>query len=126
MARSRSRSLTGERTDFTCPGSYRIRDQIASSRAPESPLADLHRVSLVDQGGRLKRLAGLLPGKVLSGQLPQLVVDQGEELLGRPGVALLDGGEEPAHVVHGSGFPEPPRRIPEPGPGSVAQCRLRP
>src|SRR5262249_46372830 len=47
-------------------------------------------VRLVNQRGRLERLPGLLLGQLLSGQLAQLVVDQGQELLGRPGVALLD------------------------------------
>ena len=37
------------------------------------------------QGRGLERLAGLLLGQPLGGQPPQLVVDQGQELLGRLG-----------------------------------------
>ena len=50
----------------------------------------------MDQGRGLERLAGLLLGQLLGGQLAQLVVDQGQELLGRLWVALLDGGEDTA------------------------------
>ena len=52
------------------------------------------QVRLVDQGRGLERLAGLLLGQLLGGQLAQLVVDQRQELLGRLGVALLDGRED--------------------------------
>ena len=40
------------------------------------------QVGLVDQGGGLQRLAGLLLGQLLGRQLAQLVVDQRQELLG--------------------------------------------
>ena len=73
------------------------------------------------QGGRLERLAGLLPGQPLGGQFPQLVIDQGKELLGRPGVALSDGGKDTGHVVHRSGRRQPPRGIPDLGPGGAAR-----
>ena len=43
------------------------------------------QVGLVDQGGGLKRLAGLLLGQFLGGELAQLVVDQRQELLGGAG-----------------------------------------
>ena len=57
-------------------------------------------VRLVDQGRGLERLAGLLLGQLLGGQLAQLVVDQRQELLGRLRVALLDGREDAGHVLH--------------------------
>jgi len=49
-------------------------------------------VRLVNQGRGLKGLPGLLLGHLLSGQLPQLLVDQGQQLLGGGRVALLDRG----------------------------------
>ena len=60
----------------------------------------------MDQGRGLERLARLLLGQPLGGQLAQLVVDQRQELLGRLGVALLDGREDAGDVVHR----EPPSR----------------
>ena len=62
--------------------------------------ADEPEVRLVDQGGGLERLAGLLLGQPLGGELAQLVVDQRQELLGGLGVALLDGREDAGHVGH--------------------------
>ena len=38
---------------------------------------DQTQISLVNQGSRLERLSGLLPGQPLGGQPPQLVIDQG-------------------------------------------------
>jgi len=55
----------------------------------------------VDQGGGLQRLAGPLLRQLLGGQLPQLVVDQRQELAGGVGVALLDGGEDAGDFTHG-------------------------
>ena len=43
---------------------------------------DQPQIRLVDQGRGLERLAGLLLGQPLGGQLAQLVVDQRQELLG--------------------------------------------
>ena len=54
----------------------------------------------MDQGGGLERLAGLLASQSLGGELAQLIVDQGQELPGRSGIALLDGGEDPSHLIH--------------------------
>ena len=73
--------------------------------------ADQAQVGLVHQGRGLERLAGLLPRQLPGGQLAQLVVDQGQELLGRLGVALLDGREDAGDVVHrrwppGTGVPQ--------------------
>ena len=49
------------------------------------------KVGLMNQRGGFERLAGLLLGQLLRGQLAELVVDQRQELLGRLRVALLDG-----------------------------------
>ena len=70
--------------------------------SPGRPCADQPEVGLVDQGRGLERLARLLLRQPLGGELAQLVVDQGQELLGRLGVALLDGREDVGHVVHGA------------------------
>ena len=67
--------------------------------------ADQPQVGLVDQGGGLERLAGLLLGQLLGRQLAQLVVDQRQELLGRLRVALLDGREDAGHVRSSTGSP---------------------
>ena len=56
--------------------------------------ADQPQVRLVDQGGGLQRLAGLLLGQLLGRQLAQLVVDQRQELLGGVRIAALDGGQD--------------------------------
>ena len=77
---------------------------------PGSSVADEPEVRLVDQGGGLEGLPGLLLGQPLGRELAELVVDQRQELLGRLGVALLDGREDAGHVAHGHRSPrvEPP------------------
>ena len=57
-------------------------------------------VGLVDEGGRLERLAGLLDGQSLRRQFPQFVVDEREELLGGVGVAPLGGGQDVGDLAH--------------------------
>ena len=59
------------------------------------------QVGVVDQGRRLQRLARRFLRKALGGQLAQLVVDQRQQLLGRAGVAGLDGGQDLGHLAHG-------------------------
>ena len=61
---------------------------------------DIPEVRLVDQGRGLERLARLLVGQLLRGQLAQLVVDQRQELLGGVRIALLDGGQDARNFVH--------------------------
>ena len=46
-------------------------------------------IDLVHQGGRLEGLPGLLLGQPPGGQLAELLVDEREQRLGGPGVALL-------------------------------------
>src|SRR5439155_465134 len=43
---------------------------------------------------------GLLLGELLGGEAAQAVVDQRQQLLGRVGVALLDGGQNARDVSH--------------------------
>ena len=66
--------------------------------------ADQPQVRLVHQRGGLKRLAGLFLRQFLRRQLAQLVVDDGQKLLGGVRVAVLDGVENLGHVTHGTAF----------------------
>src|SRR5262249_37403378 len=75
-------------------------------------------VGLVDQGGGLEGLAGLLLRQPPCSQLPQLVVDQRQELAGGTRVALLDGRQDTRDVGHAGqstarGTTCPARRWPE-------------
>src|SRR5262249_35044859 len=45
-------------------------------------------------------LARLLVGQFLGGEPAQLVVDQRQQLAGRVGIALRDGGQDACHVTH--------------------------
>ena len=72
---------------------------------------DQAEIGLMHQGGRLERLAGLLPGQPLGGQFPQLVIDQGKELLGRP-------RRRPERRRKGSGSRRPSIRLPDSRPGA--------
>ena len=55
-----------------------------------------------DQGRGLEGLARSLLGHLLGGQLPKLFVNQRQELLGSPSVALLNGREDACDVGHGA------------------------
>src|SRR5262249_25957643 len=83
-------------------------------------------IRLVDQRRGLERLAGLLLRQPPGGELAQLVVDQGQEGLGGPGVALLDGREDARDIVHRRGPPGSslPARRGGPSLGS-RDCRAR-
>ena len=72
----------------------------------------------MDQGRGLEGLAGLLLCQALGCESAQLVVDQGKELLGCPGIAPLDGREDTGQVVHRSGCLRPPRGIGDLAPGA--------
>jgi len=54
----------------------------------------------VDQRGRLESPSWFLVGELLSRQLAQLVVDQRQKLLGRLGLALLNGRKDSGDLVH--------------------------
>ena len=64
---------------------------------PVRRLLGVHQaeVGLVDQGGRLQRLAGPLPGQLVGRQTAEFVVDQRQELLGGVRVARLDCRQDP-------------------------------
>jgi hypothetical protein len=44
----------------------------------------------MDQSGRLKRLAYRFLSHLLRGQSAKLIIDQGQQLVGSVGIALLD------------------------------------
>jgi DNA invertase Pin-like site-specific DNA recombinase len=69
---------------------------------PVRVVADQAQVRLVDEGRGLECLAGLFPSQPPGGELPQLFVDQGQELPGRIRVALLDRRKHARHVTHGT------------------------
>jgi hypothetical protein len=73
-------------------------------------LAYQSQIGLMDQGGGLKRLPWLFPGHPLGRQLTQLVVHQGEQLLHRLGIAILDRTKDLGDVGHRAAF----RRTPMP------------
>jgi hypothetical protein len=73
-------------------------------------VADEPKVGLMHQGGGVERVIGPFPGHLHRGQPAQLVVNQRQELLGRPNVAVLDSRKDTGHVVHRHGFRRPPRR----------------
>src|SRR5438132_346368 len=52
------------------------------------------------QGGGLEGLPGLFTRQLLSRQLAQLIINEGQELLGGVWVALLDGGQDSSYVAH--------------------------
>ena len=89
--------------------STRIRRMASAAAAKKCPrlsqcwaFSDVHQpdVRLVDQGCGLERLPGLLLGHLLGRQPAQFLIDQRQELLGRVGIALLDGGEDSGDLVH--------------------------
>ncbi len=61
---------------------------------------DQSQIHLMNQTGRLERLAGRLAGEPLGGQTPQLVVDQRKQLFGQARVALLDRRQDSGHFGH--------------------------
>jgi hypothetical protein len=66
---------------------------------------------LVDQGGGLERLAGLLLSQFLRRQPAQLVVDQRQKLRSRVRLTLLDGRQDVGHVRHRRRSHEPAARV---------------
>ncbi len=65
----------------------------AEEMAPTVPVlrplsADEAQLRFVDQGRRLERLTGPFPGQPVTGEAPQLVLDQRQELLGGVPFAL--------------------------------------
>ncbi len=62
---------------------------------------DQPQIGLVNQGSRLKRLAGTFLGQPVRGQSPKLVVDQRQKLPGGVRIAVLDLIQNPRHFIHG-------------------------
>ena len=64
-------------------------------------LVDQPQVGLVDEGGGLQGVAGVLAPEVALGLAVQLVVDDGHELVQGGGVTTAPGLEQTRHVVPG-------------------------
>jgi len=64
---------------------------------------DQSDIGLVDQGGGLERVARFLPRQLLTGELAEFLIDQGQELLSRLGLALFDRREDASYVFHRNG-----------------------
>ena len=64
-------------------------------------VADETQVRLVDQGGGVQGVPGILRGHPRGSELPQLVVDQRQQLRRRFGIAATDGVEQPGGLRHG-------------------------
>jgi hypothetical protein len=75
-------------------------EEVAAAVPARVAGADEPEVRLVDQGGGLEGLAWLLLGQLAGGQLPQFVVDQGQEPRSGSGIASLDGREDVGDVIH--------------------------
>src|SRR5262245_42090804 len=82
-------------------GFGRGREEVAAV-VPAVPVRrpDEAQVRLVNQGSGLKGVVGVLPGQSRGGELPQLGVEEREEVGGGRPVAGLDGGEDPRDVGH--------------------------
>src|SRR5215472_8562845 len=65
-------------------------------------VAEQPQIYFVNQGGWLQGLTGRLLGQFESGQLSQLVVHEGKQLLGGLRVTLLNSIKDDGHVTHGS------------------------
>jgi hypothetical protein len=78
------------------------REEMAAA-VPMLCLLHIHQaqVGFVHESGGLQCLAGTLLGQSLCCQFPQLVVNERQKLLGSPGIALFDGGEDLRDVRHG-------------------------
>jgi hypothetical protein len=62
---------------------------------------DEPQVGFVDQGRGLERLTRLLLRQPLGRELAQLVINQGQQLLGRFRITPLDRRENPCYIIHG-------------------------
>src|SRR5207249_3220436 len=101
--------------------------------SPAAPLLGLlpdhqSHIGFMDQGGGLEGLAGLFLGHPLGRQLPQLVVNERQELPRGARIAFLNGGQDAGDVIHASpGYasPPPPARNPSAAGGPGAR-KLRP
>ena len=67
------------------------------------PRPDQPQIRLMHQRRRLQRLPRLLLGQLRGRQLPQLVIDQRQQLLGGLRIALLDLRQDAGHIGHAGG-----------------------
>src|SRR5262249_39002103 len=77
----------------------RCREEMPSA-VPRLRLVHEPNVGFMHERRRLKGLPRLLLRQLLGRQLPQVVVDQRQQLLGGVWVALLDGGQDAGHFGH--------------------------
>jgi hypothetical protein len=56
-------------------------------------------VSLVDERGRLERVPDALLAQVARGEAPQLAVDDGQQVVQNPAVAVGQTDEQPGHIL---------------------------
>src|SRR5262249_5952000 len=68
-------------------------------------VSDQSQISFMHQSRRLQRLAGLFVGQFCRGQLPQLFIDEWQQLLRRRGISLFDRRENAGYVIHASSLP---------------------
>ena len=66
--------------------------------------SDQPKVCLVHQGGRLERMVGRLGGHARGGELPQLVVDEGQKVGGSRSVASRRGIKEARDLGHSAEY----------------------
>jgi hypothetical protein len=65
-----------------------------------SLIAHQTQIGLMDQRGRLERLAGLFVRQLLGGQSAQFVVHDRQKPVGGGGIALFNGVQDVKNVVH--------------------------
>ena len=80
----------------------RLAAQKLAQERPGQTLEATAQVGLVNEGRGVEALSGLFQGQPARGQPAQLVVDQGQQLAGRLGVALLGGPHDSAGIGHGT------------------------
>ena len=73
-------------------------EEVAAAVPVLWPPADQAEAGLMNQGGGLERLPRLHRPETDGGQLPEFVVDEREQLLRGPGVALVDGRQDAGDV----------------------------
>ena len=71
-------------------------------RSVECWSPDQPQVRLVDQGGGVEGVPGVFGGHPRGGELPQLVVDERQQVGRRLAVAGRGGVEEAGHIGHNS------------------------
>jgi hypothetical protein len=67
-------------------------------------IADEPKVRLVHERGGIETVIGTFLGHLHRGQPAKLVVDERQQQLGRPGVAVLRVGKDTGYFAHRHGF----------------------